>query len=61
MHAQAAVEEGIVVGGGCALLRLAQRVAAIKESLPNVEQKVGVCCAGFLTCILGEEYLYINA
>ncbi|CAN4091719.1 unnamed protein product [Withania somnifera] len=36
---QAAVEEGIVVGGGCAL-RLAAKVDAIKETLANDEEKV---------------------
>ncbi|CAL9042599.1 unnamed protein product, partial [Musa banksii] len=38
---KAAVEEGIVVGGGCTLLRLALKVDAIKETLDNDEQKVG--------------------
>ncbi|CAL9129206.1 unnamed protein product, partial [Musa textilis] len=38
---KAAVEEGIVVGGGCTLLRLASKVDAIKETLDNDEQKVG--------------------
>lgn len=37
---QAAVEEGIVVGGGCTLLRLAATVDAIKGTLENDEQKV---------------------
>ena len=37
---QAAVEEGIVVGGGSALLRLASKVDAIKETLDNYEQQV---------------------
>jgi chaperonin GroEL len=37
---QAAVEEGIVVGGGCTLLRLASKVDAIKDTLENDEQKV---------------------
>ncbi|KAI5017624.1 hypothetical protein ZWY2020_042512 [Hordeum vulgare] len=36
---KAAVEEGIVVGGGCTLLRLASKVDAIKETLENDEQK----------------------
>ncbi|KAL0356230.1 UNVERIFIED_CONTAM: RuBisCO large subunit-binding protein subunit beta, chloroplastic [Sesamum radiatum] len=36
-----AVEEGIVVGGGCTLLRLASKVDAIKETLENDEEKVG--------------------
>ena len=39
---QAAVEEGIVVGGGCALLRLAAKVDAIKATLDNYEQQVCV-------------------
>ncbi|XP_051142896.1 ruBisCO large subunit-binding protein subunit beta, chloroplastic-like isoform X1 [Andrographis paniculata] len=38
---KAAVEEGIVVGGGCTLLRLASKVDAIKETLVNAEEKVG--------------------
>ncbi|KAI3888295.1 hypothetical protein MKW92_046190 [Papaver armeniacum] len=38
---KAAVEEGIVVGGGCTLLRLASKVDAIKLTLDNDEQKVG--------------------
>ncbi|KAK8509515.1 hypothetical protein V6N12_001521 [Hibiscus sabdariffa] len=38
---KAAVEEGIVVGGGCTLLRLASKVDAIKDSLANDEEKVG--------------------
>ncbi|KAF5184454.1 60 kDa chaperonin [Thalictrum thalictroides] len=38
---KAAVEEGIVVGGGCALLRLAAKVDAIRDTLDNEEQKVG--------------------
>lgn len=38
---KAAVEEGIVVGGGCTLLRLASKVDAIKETLENEEQKIG--------------------
>lgn len=37
---KAAVEEGIVIGGGCTLLKLAAKVDAIKETLPNDEQKV---------------------
>ena len=39
---QAAVEEGIVVGGGCTLLRLASKVDAIKDSLDNDEEKVSL-------------------
>lgn len=38
---KAAVEEGIVVGGGCTLLRLAAKVDGIKATLENNEQKVG--------------------
>ncbi|XP_048538018.1 ruBisCO large subunit-binding protein subunit beta, chloroplastic-like [Triticum urartu] len=38
---KAAVEEGIVVGGGCTLIRLASKVDAIKQTLENDEQKVG--------------------
>ncbi|KAF6138268.1 hypothetical protein GIB67_033952 [Kingdonia uniflora] len=37
---KAAVEDGIVVGGGCTLLRLAVKVDAIKLTLNNDEQKV---------------------
>merc|ERR1719352_456927 len=36
-----AVEEGIVIGGGCTLLKLAAAVDDIKETLPNEEQKLG--------------------
>jgi chaperonin GroEL len=38
---KAAVEEGIVIGGGCTLLKLAAKVDAVKETLSNEEQKVG--------------------
>lgn len=38
---QAAVEEGIVIGGGCTLLKLAQKVDAIKASLEVDEQRIG--------------------
>eukprot|EP00850_Spirogloea_muscicola_P015605 SM000121S26002 [mRNA] locus=s121:275524:279743:- [translate_table: standard] len=38
---KAAVEEGIVVGGGCTLLRLSTKVEAIKGTLENDEQRVG--------------------
>ncbi|KAF9624398.1 hypothetical protein IFM89_011323, partial [Coptis chinensis] len=34
-----AVEEGIVVGGGCTLLRVAAKVDAIRDALDNEEQK----------------------
>ncbi|KAI3816121.1 hypothetical protein L1987_15811 [Smallanthus sonchifolius] len=43
---RAAVDESIIVGGGCTLLRLASKVDAkvdaIKETLDNDEEKVGV-------------------
>ena len=38
---KAAVEEGIVIGGGCTLLTLAAAVDKIQEGLPNEEQKLG--------------------
>jgi chaperonin GroEL len=38
---KAAVEEGIVIGGGCTLLKLAAAVDDIKAMLPNEEQKLG--------------------
>ncbi|KAH0643437.1 hypothetical protein KY289_034411 [Solanum tuberosum] len=39
--ARAATEEGVVVGGGCCLLRLSSKVDAIKEMLDNEDQKIG--------------------
>ncbi|PWA72860.1 RuBisCO subunit binding-protein beta subunit precursor [Artemisia annua] len=41
MEELAALEEGIVVGGGCTLLRLASKVDTINETLANDEEKVG--------------------
>ena len=38
---KAAVEEGIVIGGGCTLLKLAAAVDGIKATLDNDEQAVG--------------------
>ncbi|GAA0177541.1 hypothetical protein LIER_29709 [Lithospermum erythrorhizon] len=38
---KAAIEEGVVVGGGCCLLRLSLKVDGIKECLDNEEQKIG--------------------
>jgi chaperonin GroEL len=38
---KAAVQEGIVIGGGCTLLKLAAKVSAFKETLDNDEQKIG--------------------
>eukprot|EP00258_Populus_trichocarpa_P049350 XP_024465369.1 chaperonin 60 subunit beta 4, chloroplastic isoform X1 [Populus trichocarpa] len=37
---KAAIEEGVVVGGGCSLLRLSTKVDGIKELLDNEEQKM---------------------
>ncbi|XP_050947072.1 chaperonin 60 subunit beta 4, chloroplastic isoform X2 [Cucumis melo] len=38
---KAAIEEGVVVGGGCCLLRLSTKVDAIKNVLENDEQMIG--------------------
>ncbi|KAB1206562.1 Chaperonin 60 subunit beta 4, chloroplastic [Morella rubra] len=38
---KAAIEEGVVVGGGCALLRLSTRVDGLKQLLDNEEQQIG--------------------
>ncbi|XP_057448011.1 ruBisCO large subunit-binding protein subunit beta, chloroplastic [Lotus japonicus] len=38
---KAAIEEGVVVGGGCSLLRLSKKMDSIKELLDNEEQKIG--------------------
>jgi chaperonin GroEL len=38
---KAAVEEGIVTGGGCTLLRLSGKVDSFKDILPNDEQRMG--------------------
>jgi hypothetical protein len=69
---QAAVEEGIVVGGGCTLLRLASKVDAIKDSLDNDEEKVsyllkfqalgfGKLCKSHKQNALGSSFLdWIN-
>nr|AKH05123.1 chaperonin-60 beta4 [California macrophylla] len=38
---KAAIEEGVVAGGGCSLLRLSTKVNSIKETLENEEQKIG--------------------
>ena len=38
---KAAVEEGIVTGGGCTLLRLSGKVDGFKNTLSNDEQKMG--------------------
>ncbi|KAF0890243.1 hypothetical protein E2562_002661 [Oryza meyeriana var. granulata] len=38
---RAAIEEGVVIGGGCSLLRLSMKIDKIKESLDNMEQKIG--------------------
>ena len=56
---QAAVEEGIVVGGGCTLLRLASKVDAIKASLENEEEKVIFCFwLLHLTCLPTKYVLF---
>ncbi|KAF9591963.1 hypothetical protein IFM89_010410 [Coptis chinensis] len=39
---KAAIEEGVVVGGGCSLLRLSLKVDSIKECLENEEQKANL-------------------
>jgi chaperonin GroEL len=39
---KAAVEEGIVPGGGVALLYASQTLEAVKEKLTNFDQQVGV-------------------
>ncbi|XP_073144358.1 ruBisCO large subunit-binding protein subunit beta, chloroplastic-like [Henckelia pumila] len=38
---KAAIEEGVVVGGGCCLLRLSTKIDSIREHLDNEEQKIG--------------------
>merc|ERR1712174_151720 len=38
---KAAVQEGIVIGGGCTLLKLAAKVSQIRDTLDNDEQKIG--------------------
>lgn len=38
---KAAIEEGVVVGGGCCLLRLSSKVDDMKKLLDNEEQKIG--------------------
>ena len=52
---KAAVEEGIVVGGGYALLRLASKVDAIRDTLENDEQKIG---AGIVKRALSYPFMY---
>lgn len=44
---KAAIEEGVVVGGGCCLLRLSKKVDVIKELLDNEEQKVAFVSSSF--------------
>ncbi|KAJ6982306.1 hypothetical protein NC653_025418 [Populus alba x Populus x berolinensis] len=46
---KAAIEEGVVVGGGCSLLRLSTKVDGIKELLDNEEQKA---------CFLSNYFLW---
>lgn len=46
---KAAIEEGVVVGGGCSLLRLSTKVDGIKQLLDNEEQRVHVALYSNLT------------
>ncbi|CAN6464438.1 unnamed protein product [Victoria cruziana] len=39
--AKAAIDEGVVVGGGCSMLRLSLKVDKVKESLETEEEKIG--------------------
>ena len=39
---KAAVDEGIVAGGGAALLHASRSLPSLKEGMPNLDQKVGV-------------------
>ncbi|KAF3774397.1 Chaperonin 60 subunit beta 4 [Nymphaea thermarum] len=39
--AKAAIDEGIVVGGGCSLLRLSLKIDKVKETLGTEEEKIG--------------------
>jgi chaperonin GroEL len=39
---KAAVDEGIVAGGGAALLHASRSLAKVKESMDNLDQRVGV-------------------
>ena len=57
---QAAVEEGIVVGGGSALLRLASKVDAIKETLDNYEQQVWTMVAYCFCPLKRKEIQMVN-
>ncbi|KAL0855220.1 hypothetical protein Bca101_060372 [Brassica carinata] len=53
---KAAVAEGIAVGGGCTLLRLAARVDAIKDTLENDEEKLIAKNAGVNGSVVSEKY-----
>ncbi|KAH0880938.1 hypothetical protein HID58_068332 [Brassica napus] len=48
-----AVEEGIVIGGGCTFLGLADKVDHIKDTLENVEEKVSKTFVSF------ERFAYL--
>ena len=50
---QGAVEEGIVIGGGCTFLGLADKVDHIKDTLENVEEKVSKTFVSF------ERFAYL--
>ena len=57
---QAAVEEGIVIGGGCTFLKLAQKVDDIKATLENDEQRVRAsspCCSLLVTSAAEAAHL----
>ncbi|KAM0941842.1 putative chaperonin Cpn60/TCP-1 family, groEL-like equatorial domain superfamily [Dioscorea sansibarensis] len=41
MQPRLQIEEGVVVGGGCTLLRLSTKMDSIKASLDNDEEKIG--------------------
>ena len=59
---QAAVEEGIVIGGGCTFLKLARKVDDIKATLENDEQRVRAsypCCCFFVTSAAKAAHLSI--
>lgn len=54
---KAAVEEGIVPGGGAALLHAAKELKTVKEGLDNFDQQIGVqIIANALKVSLQETY-----
>ena len=54
------MEEGIVVGGGCTLLRLASKVDAVKESLANDEEKVSLYEFNSVSGLSGHNSVYLG-